>query len=122
VLGKDHYQTDRSLVFTANSQVTKEATMNYKAYDKPTRGGVTLSEHTQENNPLFHKEQEQEEEGKIKLKNVKHKWREDMEEEQKVERKEATPKQQPDTQINKVQGSFGETPKEVKKVVPQKFN
>lgn len=83
----------------------KDKDLNFKAYDAPTRGVYKSSENTQESNPIFTKKEEEDKEDdtKIKLKNVKSKWHENMEEEEEEKKKKEAPKVE---EIKKVEGSF----------------
>eukprot|EP00997_Jenningsia_sp_PLL12_P008824 NODE_565_length_1607_cov_65.009628_g464_i0.p1 GENE.NODE_565_length_1607_cov_65.009628_g464_i0~~NODE_565_length_1607_cov_65.009628_g464_i0.p1 ORF type:complete len:176 (-),score=25.93 NODE_565_length_1607_cov_65.009628_g464_i0:606-1133(-) len=105
------------MVYVASSMpTTAGATLNFKAYDAPTRGITSASTNLQESNPLFAKgAEEQNDDSKIKLKNVKQKWGENMEEEEKKkeEAKKAAAASASETgaveeSFKKVQGSFGQ--------------
>lgn len=73
--GKGGYQNDKSLVFNPAMSIANTPGLNFGPYDAPTRGVHKGSSALQESNPLFaKKEEDNEDDNKIKLKNVKTKW------------------------------------------------
>lgn len=108
----------------ASSITPTGADFKFAAYDAPTRGVTKGSSNLQESNPLFNKTatDQQEDDSRIKLKNVKQKWGDAVEEEKKEEKKKEEPPAPTEESFKKVSGSFGATQPQAKKKEEKKVN